>query len=417
MRLHDVLAPLNHTDFLETYLGRRYLRLRKGPRAFEALMCWDDLNGVLQSSRWSGQRMRLVQNGRQIDASLYLENADDGFGARLNARRLERLLASGATLVVNSVDESVAGVGEFAESCEELLRVQIGVNLYAGWRTDRGFDLHWDAHDTFILQISGRKKWVVYEPTLLHPLRGHPAAEPPAPTAPPAWEGLLEAGDVLYMPRGWWHVAFPLDEPTLHLTASWPHPTSIELLKWVCMGLRGQEDARASLPHLRSAEEQAAYVARLRGLLVNALTDDVVERFMETRDGELSARPRISLPSAVAQTTTMVESDVPLRLADGGRLHAKPSSDHRLITFRSGGHDWSCTAELAPALDLLRSTSPTTLRHMMACLQSEHRLDIQALVQSMLAKGAIWADRSFDTQLNTESIDTTPEPTASTQAQ
>ena len=34
----------------------------------------------------------------------------------------------------------------------------------------------------------------------------------------PLWEGMLEDGDLLYIPRGWWHVATPLDEPTLHLT-------------------------------------------------------------------------------------------------------------------------------------------------------------------------------------------------------
>ncbi len=69
--------------------------------------------------------------------------------------RLERFLAGGATLSINKVDELFGEVQALAELVEELFRIQLGVYLYAGWRTDNGFDLHWDRHDTIILQISG----------------------------------------------------------------------------------------------------------------------------------------------------------------------------------------------------------------------------------------------------------------------
>jgi len=43
--------------------------------------------------------------------------------------------------------------------------------MYAGWRTNNGFDLHFDDHDTMILQVFGRKRWQVFNPTRLHPFK------------------------------------------------------------------------------------------------------------------------------------------------------------------------------------------------------------------------------------------------------
>ena len=108
-------------------------------------------------------------------------------------------------------------ITDIAESLERLFRVRIQVNAYAGWRTSHGFDLHWDDHDVFILQVAGRKQWKVYGMTRKYPLAVDVEPTVEKPDAP-LWEGMLEDGDLLYIPRGWWHVATPLDEPTLHLT-------------------------------------------------------------------------------------------------------------------------------------------------------------------------------------------------------
>ena len=120
-------------------------------------------------------------------------------------------------------------ITHLAESLERVFRVRIQVNAYAGWRTSHGFDLHWDDHDVFILQIAGRKKWKVYGMTRKYPLARdvEPATDKPDT---PLWEGMLEDGDLLYIPRGWWHVATPLDEPTLHLTVGVNNPNGADLL-------------------------------------------------------------------------------------------------------------------------------------------------------------------------------------------
>jgi hypothetical protein len=78
------------------------------------------------------------------------------------------------------------------------------------------------------------------------------------------WEGTLEDGDLLYIPRGWWHVALPLAEPTLHLTVGIHNRTGLDLLRWLAERMRASETFRRDLPRMSSAQVRAEHAARMR---------------------------------------------------------------------------------------------------------------------------------------------------------
>ncbi len=183
--------------------------------------------------------------------------------SRLRSPDLTRHLREGATLIIDSVEELHEPLTTLSESLEESFRARIQVNMYAGWRTSHGFDVHWDDHDVLILQVSGRKHWKVYPMTRVHPLSRDVEPAGKAPTTP-LWEGMLEDGDLLYIPRGWWHVAVPLDEPTLHLTVGIHNPTGVDFLSWFAGRLRASAAVRQDLPRFASAEERAAWTERVR---------------------------------------------------------------------------------------------------------------------------------------------------------
>jgi len=394
MTFDEAIEPLTVSEFVDRHLGSRYLLLRPGVPRFEHLIRWDEVNTALRHVRFSPQRLRLVQSGKTIPAGSYTFVDDDASGgSSLDARRFERLLASGATLSINKVDEMFPEVQTFAESCEEQFRIPVGVNLYAGWRTDNGFDLHWDRHDTLILQIAGRKHWTVYEPTVEHPLDDRLLTPPPTPTAAPVWDGPLEAGDLLYMPRGWWHVARPLDEPTLHITAGLRHRTAATLLRWVGAELNKQASFRADLPVKAAAAGQAAYAATVREMVAAALTDDVVERYLRMVEHEIPARPRVQLPDAAMSKPVRLEPDTPLRLASGHQLHLDPPTAGRTLLFKIGETSWTCDIGLAPALRRLRGGRPTTIKEMGAAIEPMYRLPLRMFVETMLAQHVIWAER------------------------
>jgi ribosomal protein L16 Arg81 hydroxylase len=394
MTFDEIIAPLTVREFADTYLGVRYFLAKPGVPRFKGLVRWEEINAALRHVRFSPQRLRVVQNAKTVPPSAYTFVDDDASGgSSLDARRLEGFLAKGATLSINKVDELFPEVQALAESCEELFRIQVGANLYAGWRTDNGFDLHWDRHDTMILQISGRKRWTVYAPTVEHPMDDRLLAEPPKPTAP-VWEGLLEEGDFLYMPRGWWHVAYPLDEPTLHVTMGLRHRTGATLLRWVAAELNKRVEFRRDLPLLDSPEAQSAYATTLRELLTAAVTNDIVERYMRVVEDAVPARPRVCLPDAAmpASAPVRLTPDTPLRLSAGGRLYLDPPKEGRTVTFKIADSDWSCDMALAPALRLLRQSRPTTMREMSEVVEPNYRLPLRIFVDTLLARQAIWAE-------------------------
>ncbi|HEX3558475.1 MAG TPA: cupin domain-containing protein [Pyrinomonadaceae bacterium] len=297
--LARILEPCAPEEFLASSWGVRFLHVRGRAGKFARLMPWERLNEILRRHRLDFPRLRLVQDGSPAPVSSYLRHVAGARGRtsipRLKTAELNRQLRDGATLVLDAVDELHAPIEELAESLELLFREHVQVNLYAGWQTSRGFDLHWDDHDVFILQVTGRKRWSVYGMTRPFPLVADvERAEKPA--GEPLWEGTLEDGDLLYIPRGWWHVAEALAEPTMHLTVGVHNRTGLDLLRWLAERMRTSETFRRDLPRLSSATARAAHAERLREELFAQFDASLLERFFAELDARADSRARLNLP-------------------------------------------------------------------------------------------------------------------------
>jgi hypothetical protein len=240
---------------------------------------------------------------------------------RLLPAGLTKHLREGATLVLDAVDELFGPIEELAEDLEFVFRERVQVNMYAGWQTSRGFDLHWDDHDVFILQVAGRKLWRIYGETKKYP-EDRDSTPKPEDVDHPLWEGHLEDGDLLYIPRGWWHVAFPLSEPTLHLTVGVHNRTGSDLLRWFVSNLREREIVRRDLPRFSSSAERRTHAERLREELLRAWDDDLLERFLDEYDATAVPRARLSLPWS-ATAGSLPEGDASLRFLAPRPLHFK----------------------------------------------------------------------------------------------
>jgi ribosomal protein L16 Arg81 hydroxylase len=81
----------------------------------------------------------------------------------------------------------------------------------------------------------GKKRWRIFPPTFPYPLSTHTSQDVQS-TAPstPVLDCVLETGDVLYIPRGWWHQAIPLDGASFHLSVGVYVPTMLEYVLWAC---------------------------------------------------------------------------------------------------------------------------------------------------------------------------------------
>jgi hypothetical protein len=334
--LSRILEPHAPEEFLASSWGVRLLHVRGRAGRFSDLMPWPRLSEILRRHRLDFPRLRLVQDGKPLPVSSYLRHASGARGRtsipRLKPVELAKHLRAGATLVLDAVDELSEPVEELAEGLELLFREHVQVNLYAGWQTSRGFDLHWDDHDVFILQVAGRKRWSVYGMTRPYPLVND-VEKAQKPTHEPLWEGTLEDGDLLYIPRGWWHVALPLAEPTLHLTVGIHNRTGLDLLRWLSERMRASEIFRRDLPRTTSASEREAHVARMREELFAEFDRAVLERFYKDQDAQAAPRARVTLPLDAMPQATTPAPDARVRLLAPRRLK---------IESKDGGVEFDC---------------------------------------------------------------------------
>ena len=119
------------------------------------------------------------------------------------------------------------------ELCKELeaeFGFAFNANLYLTPPNAKGFNVHYDTHDVFVLQIAGTKIWEIFESPIELPLPGqiHDAsgAQPGRVTD----KFTLEEGDLAYIPRGFFHHAIAGNDTSLHITLGAMVQTWCELL-------------------------------------------------------------------------------------------------------------------------------------------------------------------------------------------
>jgi ribosomal protein L16 Arg81 hydroxylase len=288
---------------------------------------------------------------------------------QLNSGKLAACLSGGASLVLDCVDEMAPRVRALAASFREALHAGNYVNLYAGWHGQNGLDLHWDSQEIMVLQLSGRKRWQIYKPTRTNPLADDMDA-PPKPAGRPVWDGMLADGDMLYIPRGWWHVAFPVGEPSLHLTVATVPPNGTDLLQWLIGRLRHHEMVRADLPRLDEPGAQKAYLKALRPLLAEALGDEAIAEFRHEWEGDLRPYPNIRLPEMPYMQVETLSDGHRIRLAAAHRLHF--TRNGATMQFKAHGVVWSdLPPPLASALEMLSDSRAVSFAQLCARLDGD----------------------------------------------
>jgi ribosomal protein L16 Arg81 hydroxylase len=277
---------LTTEDFHERYRERQpYLRkqaLRGAPFG------WRELDAALHRVEPTAPIVQLF-NGAPIAEERFTDVAMQ-LGAprrRWSKRRLYAELAGGATLVVNGLENHSLEAQRLCNEIGRLSGAPTAGNAYLSTGGRGTFGRHWDTHDVFAIQLIGRKRWQVFEPTWPLPLGMHRSDDSGhACPAEPILDVSLEAGDLLYVPRGWWHHVLPTDGPSLHLSVGTYPPTVHDYVSWACARhLPGALAARRSLDSAVGAAEIDAAVAALSAALTSPATRAEFEREAARRNG------------------------------------------------------------------------------------------------------------------------------------
>ena len=241
-----------------------------------------------QARHLSHPRIRMSLDGRVIKAPQITRAAKTFRGEThraISPDLVREYLQRGATLIVSDIEGSTVELRAFATDLAMELKGRVQINAYLSHGGASGFDIHYDPHDTFIVQLEGEKKWELFGMTVASPIHGMPSVPSDAPTTDPQVVDLV-AGQVLFVPRGEWHRA-TADRRSLHLTVAVLSPTGVDVIKWLAAELATDPGVRASLP--LADDLCATYLRSLGERVVERLhRDDAVRTIYEF---EKSLRP------------------------------------------------------------------------------------------------------------------------------
>lgn len=130
-----------------------------------------------------------------------------------------RLYQERATIIMPHLHMLDARLGAFCRAMEAVFSSHVQTNIYLTPPDAQGFRTHYDDHDVFVVQVSGQKRWKLYDMPIANPYRGEGFRPEMLKKTDPVEEFTLRAGECVYIPRGLVHdAATSGDEPSLHIT-------------------------------------------------------------------------------------------------------------------------------------------------------------------------------------------------------
>jgi hypothetical protein len=193
---------------------------------------------------------------------------------------------------MNGIDDFVPGIAGLTSGLERDFACRVWCNAYLSFGAGSAFDAHYDRHDVLILQIHGRKRWRSYGVPVPHPIQEHSRRMKHDAVT---WEGILEPGDVLYLPRGEVHAA-TLDGPhAVHLTIGMSAERGIDFAEWLLKAATEEVIFREDIP--RSAGEAALsqYESTLKQALHARIERADLRNYLDGEDRARGLRPFINL--------------------------------------------------------------------------------------------------------------------------
>ena len=263
--LEFLLAPVSVAEFFSRHWERTPLFVsRREPERYASLLVTSELDDIISNA--------FAQQKSSIEAL-----GDDEATRRLEAREamhvaeIYEAYGRGATIRVNRAQRYSKSLREMCARLEQLFGFPVRANLYCSPASAQRSPRHYDNHDVLVLQLSGRKQWRVYNPVVQLPLanvpplpfeertemlkyaRGGPrkgrANIDDAEAGAPTHELTLEAGDLLYLPRGFVHEAWTSDAASAHLTVGLHVLTWLDLLTVALAQVSNRDERfRKSLP-------------------------------------------------------------------------------------------------------------------------------------------------------------------------
>lgn len=240
MTLDQLLAPLPVEQFFAEYHDKQPLHLKGDAAKFASVLSWRQINRLLDMTHaWSGKSLLLVLDGKPIPPEQYCARAmgRDAHEQLMQpvVERVREWVAKGASVVMNDVDSLTPGLASVSHAIESAGLGKAQANVYISWQSHKAFPAHYDTHEVWAVQVEGEKTWNIWEGRADWPI-GHPIFRSQDQAHHEQHKGKLRAkilmkpGDLLYLPRGWYHDALAEAPASVHVAYGAHAPNGLDVM-------------------------------------------------------------------------------------------------------------------------------------------------------------------------------------------
>ena len=285
-KLAEVLNPVDSELFFNQYWNKKALYIKGHAGKLAGLFDRDAF-------------MRAAHSCADLKVGYTDEN---GWPAHFNVRpdQIPEMLAKGKTVCASVVDPGEPRLTAFLTEYRKSFRVagRFFFNSYLSPH-GAGFGLHLDHHPVSILQLDGQKRWwYSSEPGLKQVLTNvsFPAGRdvlklPWVTVERPAEDSLCEvvlnAGDVLYLPKGCWHRAQAIGH-SLGLTLAMESVSLLDLIQAALLPKLNTVAFRDALPGYPLTDQMQEMPSDLEELFASGV-EEVRKLVQDFSPGELYA--------------------------------------------------------------------------------------------------------------------------------
>lgn len=223
--LEEILHPVTPAQFRADHEGRQPLHIPAADGSDKrALLTWDAFNGLLnQSNVWDSERLKLMRHDDAVPPEQYCrrKRTPEGLIWRPSPAKVEVFLSAGASILANDVMTLHSPITHAGVALGETLAAEVGASVFCSFKGGRAVATHYDVHEVFAVQTEGEKVWNLYEGRVINPV-GYPPGMTQTDFNKDCGRLVstitMKPGDVLYMPRGFYHDTVTPDQPSLHVS-------------------------------------------------------------------------------------------------------------------------------------------------------------------------------------------------------
>ncbi|KAG4070614.1 hypothetical protein HA402_013534 [Bradysia odoriphaga] len=213
-----LIKPIPVSTFMEKYWEQKPIRIqRRFSDYYKDLISTEIIDKMLRENH--------VEFTKNIDITQYKDGVRETLNpvGRAMPPCVWHYYGEGNSIRILNPQTFLPAIHSLNATLQEYFQCMIGANVYLTPKNSQGFAPHYDDIEAFVLQVEGKKRWRLYKPKNRSSMLPRESSKnfKQEEIGEPCLDVVLEAGDLLYFPRGYIHQALTLkDYHSLHITVS-----------------------------------------------------------------------------------------------------------------------------------------------------------------------------------------------------